>query len=326
MRVLVTGATGFIGYEVARVLAERGLGPRLLVRRPERGLLLRRFDAELMHGDLESTEGLERAVTGIDAIIHLGARATFEEYRLLKPTIVSGSQALIEAATRAGVRTFVYGSSMFVYDGQPEPIDKATPPRPRLGYGRAKLEAEHKLEAAAERSGMRFSAIRLPHVYGARDLFFSKISKGRLIVPGRGGNRFAHLHVHDAARLLISAAEKGIEGSFPVSDRGATTWFDFFDVVRRYYPRLRFTRLPESVALAGAALVRPFQLIRRQPTILTTDTVIGWNLNLEVRPETLWAELELQPVYPTIEEGIPAALDECVAFRWLHPVEDRLGS
>ena len=75
MRVLVTGATGLIGYEVARLLAARGLRPRLMIRRPERGLLLRRLDAELVHGDLESPESLERAVSGVEGVIHLGARA-----------------------------------------------------------------------------------------------------------------------------------------------------------------------------------------------------------------------------------------------------------
>jgi len=322
MRVLVTGATGFIGYEVARLLAERGLRPRLMVRRPERGLLLRRLDAELVHGNLESHASLERAVTGVDAVIHLGARATFEEYRLLRPTIVDASEALIEAVARAGVRHFVYGSSLFVHDDQDDPIDAATPPRPRLAYGRAKLDAERRLSEVADRSGVRLALLRLPHVYGARDLFFSKISRGRVIIPGRRENLFSHLHVHDCARILIAAAEKGIHGCWPVADRRAATWDDFFDIVRTHYPRLRILRLPESIALLGARALRPFQLIRRRPTILTAGSVVGWNLNLVVRPDVLWGDLGLEPVYPTIEQGIPAALDECVAFRWLHPVDD----
>ncbi len=323
MRVLVTGATGFIGYEVARLLAVRGLRPRLLVRRPERGLLLRKLDAELMHGDLESAASLERAVQGVDAVIHLGARATFEEYRLLRPTIVDASATLIELAAKAGVRHFVYGSSLFVYDSQANPIDAATQPRPRLGYGRAKLEAEQRLSEVAKLSGMRLAILRLPHVYGARDLFFSKVSRGRVVIPGRSGNLFSHLHVHDCARVLIAAAETDIHGCWPIADRRATNWAEFFEVVRHHYPRFRFLRLPEAIALLGARILRPFQLIRRRPTILTAGSVVGWNLNLEVQPDVLWGDLGLEPVYPTIEVGIPAALDDCVAFRWLHPVDDR---
>lgn len=322
MRYLVTGATGFIGYEVARLLAERGLRPRLLIRRPERGLLLRNLGAELVHGDLESPESLARAVEGIDVVIHLGARAAFEEYRVLASTIVHGSEALMRAAERAGVRDFVYGSSMLVYGDEPGPIDATTTPRPRLAYGRAKLETEGQLSAIAERSGMRLVSLRLPHVYGARDLFFSRISRGTTLIPGRGRNLYSHLHVRDAARVLIAAAETPIRGAWPIGDRRASRWPEFFGIVRSYYPRFRFVLLPRSIALLGTALLRPVQRIRRRPTILTPGSVVAWNLNLAIAPHVLWKDLGLEPEYPSIEEGIPAALDECVAFRWLHPFDD----
>ncbi|RPJ09351.1 MAG: NAD-dependent epimerase/dehydratase family protein, partial [Deltaproteobacteria bacterium] len=74
-KVLVTGATGFIGYEVAKQLAEKGFKPRLLVRRPLRGMILKSLDAELVQGDLLEARSLRRAVEGIDTVIHLGAVA-----------------------------------------------------------------------------------------------------------------------------------------------------------------------------------------------------------------------------------------------------------
>jgi nucleoside-diphosphate-sugar epimerase len=323
MRVLVTGSTGFIGYEVARLLAARGLRPRLLIRRPERGLLLRHLDAELVHGDLESRASLERAVSGTDVVIHLGARAAFEQYRVLEPSIVHGSEALMLAAERAGIGSFVYASSMLVYGDESDPIDCDTPPNPQLAYGRAKVETERRLSEIADRSGMRLASIRLPHVYGARDLFFSRISRGPTFIPGRGGNLYSHLHVRDAARVLVAAAETRIRGTWPVSDRRATSWPEFFGVVQSYYPRFRFVLLPKPIALTGTLLLRPAQLIRRRPTILTTGSVIAWNLNLAIAPGVLWDQLGLEPDFPTIEDGIPAALDECVAFRWLHPFDDK---
>ncbi len=323
-RILITGATGFIGYEVARLLAEQDRSPRAMVRRPERGLLLRNLDVDPAYADLRSPESLERAVEGVDAVIHLGARATFEEASLLRPTIVEGSVALADAAAAAGVGTFVFASSLFVYGDQGEPIDRSTEPDPQLDYGRAKVEAESRLAATAARSGMRFASIRLPHVYGARDLFFSRIPKRRTLIPGRGSNLFAHLHVRDAARLLIAAVDGEIEGCWPVADRQARTWPDFFSVVSAYYPRFEFIRVPAGLARVGTTLMRPYQRLRGTPTIMTSGSVVGWNLNLSVRPDILWGELGIEPVYPTIDQGIPATLDECVAFRWLHPLDDRV--
>ena len=76
-KVLVTGATRFIGIEVSRQLAELQMRPRLMVRRPVRGLMLRNLDAEIMQADIRSPKSLDRILKGIDTVIHLGARAAF---------------------------------------------------------------------------------------------------------------------------------------------------------------------------------------------------------------------------------------------------------
>jgi dihydroflavonol-4-reductase len=87
MRILVTGATGFIGYEVARQLCQAGLRPRLAVRRPLRGALVTRLPAEIVAADLTSPASLARATEGVEAVIHLGARAAFESYSRLRNSI-----------------------------------------------------------------------------------------------------------------------------------------------------------------------------------------------------------------------------------------------
>lgn len=322
-RSLITGATGFIGFELAKLLDAHERPLRLMVRRPERAALLRPLRAELTSADLMAPASLRRAVEGVDTVFHLAARAVFEPYRRVRPTIVDGSVALMEAAAEAGVRSFVYASSMLVYDGQESPIDDSTPARPRVDYGAAKLEAEQRLAEIADRVGMRFAAVRLPHVYGASDLLFERLHRGMVIQAGSGHNLYSHLHVRDAARLLLGIAEQGWTGISPVADQRPTDWREFFSTVWEHYPRFFQVNVPAWLARLGTELLRPMAALRRRPSLFTPDTVVGWNLQLPIKPGVLWDELGLAPRYATIAEGIPAALDDSLAFRWRHPLSDR---
>lgn len=324
MRVLVTGATGFIGYEVARLLAETGTEVRALVRRLARGALLNPFDVEQVVGDLSAPDSLRRACTGVDVVVHLAARATFEPAQVLRPTMVGGSVALLEAAAEAGARAFVHGSSLMVYgDVARGEIDADTPVAPHVDYGRVKVETERHLRALAQRRGVALGVVRLPHVYGARDLMFGRL-RGRLtVLPGLSADAYAHLHVRDAARALVAASEQGWTGTAPVGDDENASWDTFFATLRRYYPHHRVVRVPAALAEVGAGLAEPLMRLRRGPQLVTRDTVRSSDVRQPVRRGTLWSELGIAPRYPTVEDGIPAALDELVAYRWRHSVDDR---
>ena len=322
-RVLVTGATGFIGFELAKQLSSLGLHPRLLVRRPQRAALLSSLDAEPVHGDLESPSSLRRAVTGIDTVFHLGARASFESYRRLRPTTVDGSVSLMRAAAAAGVKSFVFASSLFVHGSQDAPIDATTPPDPALGYGRAKQEAEIRLTGLADEAGIALGNIRLPHVYGSHSVLFEQIRRGLAIFPGSMTNQCGHLHVEDAARVLIEAGRQRWRGASPVADRHPADWREFFAIVREMDPRVMFVRLPQWMGYAGAAAAAPMLSLRTRPTLYTAGTVTGFNLNLPVSPDALWKELGTHPRYESVRQGIPAVLDSYIHFRWRHPLFDK---
>ncbi len=323
-RVLVTGATGFIGFEVARQLAVAGRRPRLLVRRPARGRLLSMPGVEAVYGDLQRPSSLARAVEGIDEVIHLAARATFERDAKLRPTIVDGSLALFDAARAGGVKRFIFASSLLVYGSSPEPITDKTSPAPAIGYGRVKLEAEQGLRARSS-DALTLGILRLPHVYGARSFLFDQLRSGLIVLPGSGWNTHGHLHVHDAARLLIAAASAGWVGTSPVADDYPTCWNDFFRVLDDHYHRVRMLRMPRTLALAGAHVLERLADLRRRPTLFAPDTVRGWGMELPVAPGLVWPELGLSPRYPSVAEGLPASLDELVSFRWQHPVVDASG-
>lgn len=323
MTTLVTGATGFIGVEVARQLAAAGERPRLVVRRPARGALLHHLDADLVSADLRSPTSLRRAVEGCDRVIHLAGRAVFERAPRLIDTFVHGTRTLAEAAADEGVRSFVFASSLLVHGPQRQPITAATPPDPVVDYGRVKLYVERRLAAFGARRGMAVGNVRLPHVYGPTDQLFSRVQRRRILVPGRSSAPYTHLHVEDAARVLVRASELGWEGASPVGDAEPAGWDDVLGYLHDLQPDVTIVRVPEVLARIGTQLLAPVLALRSGPVLQTPDAVRSWNLELPVDPDALWPELGIRPTYPTYREGIPAVLDACVAFRWRHPVVDR---
>ncbi len=321
--VLVTGGTGFIGVELVEELCRKGIRPRVLTRRPHRAALLSTYPVDVVHGDLANVPSLRRALEGVDTVFHLGARASFESYARLRPTIVDGTTRLGELAAAAGVNHFVYASSLFVYGGQETPIRAATEAKPVMGYGRAKLEAEAALRQIGEDSGMTVANIRLPHVYGPQSILFQQVRKGFAIFPGRMRNRCGQLHVADAARLLAEVGAIRWAGGSAATDSESVTWVEFFAVLDELYPKLRLVTFPSWFSYAGAAVLEPLMSRRSRPTLYTKDTVVGFNLDLPVEPGLVWSDLDIKPRYPSVREGIPAVLDGYVRYRWRHPIQDR---
>lgn len=322
MTTLVTGATGFVGWHVTRLLSDQGHKPRMMFRRPGRARILADLDGEQVIADLGSEPSLRRAAAGVNAVIHLAGRATFEPYGVIAPTLVEGTRSIARAAADAGAEVFVFASSTFVYPSVEDPIDEDTPTGPRLGYGRAKLEAEQLLERVAQSTGMRVICIRLPHVYGARSIMFDFVRRGFVPFAGDMDAIFSHLHVEDAARALVRAVDTAPSGPLQLSDLNSVQWRDFFSVLHVYQPDLRVFDLP---ARPIERLLRAIEPLRRHrsPSMVTPDTVRGWRLNQPVDATSTWERLELEPLHETIETGIPASLEASIPAEWRHSLADR---
>jgi UDP-glucose 4-epimerase len=166
--VLVTGASGFIGRHLAPALARAGWSVRRAVRSPEG------VDDEVVIGSIGPDTDWQAALAGVDAVVHLAARVhhKHEEHavRLYRNVNIEGTLHLARCAATAGVRQFVFVSTVLVHgrsnDGR-APFSEGDILTPRGLYGMSKAAAEAGLKALARDTVMNISVIRPPLVYGA---------------------------------------------------------------------------------------------------------------------------------------------------------------
>lgn len=175
MRLVVTGASGFVGLPVCRALAAAGHDVRAVVRSAAPPAELASFDV-VAGCDLEQHQRLPEVVRGADVVVHLAARAHVmhddpqRSDALYQRANVHVMQGLAAAAVAAGVKRFVFVSSIKVNGERTPPARPFTPddaPAPQDAYGRSKLAAERLLRDIAG-SRMDFSIVRPPLLYGPR--------------------------------------------------------------------------------------------------------------------------------------------------------------
>jgi dihydroflavonol-4-reductase len=218
---LVTGATGFVGSAVARVLLARGHRLRLLVRPRSDRRNIAGLPAELAEGDLTDPASLDAAVQGCRYLFHIAA-----DYRLWVPdpdamlaANVAGSRALLLAATRAGAERIVYCSSVAALGliGDGTPGDETTPVHADkiIGvYKRSKYLAEQAVLDLVRDGGVPAVIVNPSAPIGPRDI--KPTPTGKMILDASRGRMPAYLdtglnvvHVDDVAEGHALALERG---------------------------------------------------------------------------------------------------------------------
>lgn len=257
--VAITGAGGFLGRYACRALTERGLRVRAISSQrlvPRGGVEVHTI------ADLSAIDALERALSGVDAVIHLAGAAhvhgsaTADFFR-------SGNVAAVEAAcgaaARVGARHFVLMSSASVVgDSGDESVSMFTEVRPASPYGRSKLEGERRAEQLLAGTPVRLRVLRPPMVYGpgmrGNPLrLFSLVDRGVPLPLGSIRNRRSIISARNLVDAIICAIESDARIPLPlyVSDEATPS-------------------TPELVRAIGVALQRPARLVAIPPAALVT--------------------------------------------------------
>lgn len=304
--VLVTGATGFVGRSLCRRLISEGFQVRgtLLPDEGKESLLdgVQAATVEPLGPDMDWSRALE----GVEAVIHLAARVHIMDDAAADPLAefrrvnVAGTEALARQAVRAGVRRFVFVSSIKVNGEEATtPYTEDSPPNPADPYGISKHEAERALRRIESEAGLEVAVVRPTLVYGpgVRANFLKLmgvVARGLPLPLGMVANRRSLIYVENLADALalVVAHPQAAGRTYLVSDGEDLST-----------PEL-ICRLAQALEAPSRLLPVPCPLLRLMGRLTgkgaSVDRLLG---SLAVDSSRIRAELTWRPPY-TLEQGL----------------------
>ncbi|MEA2396811.1 MAG: hypothetical protein QOK25_367 [Thermoleophilaceae bacterium] len=298
MKLLVTGASGFLGHAVCAELRSRDHEVAALVRRPGS----EPPGTSAVGGDLSDADALGAVLQDVrpDCVMHLAAEiASQRDERRIAEVNVEGTRRLLAACTASGGPRFVFTSTVVTGDARGAELDEDSTLPVETAYGRSKQEGERLVQA----SGLSTVVIRPSHVYGAGGWYAEEFVKrlkqpGRFAVIGSGDNWWDVVRVEDVASACADAAERAPSGAvYHVVDDEPIRYYDFVALTAEALGVGPPRRIPAWLArlVAGEDPVRAVVRSAR-------------SANGRIKHELGW-----KPRYPSARAGVPDAIAKLTA-------------
>ncbi len=312
-KVLVTGATGFVGSHLLDHLVDRGRSVRCPVRQTSNLRYVKHPQIELSFGGLDDSTDWDEALADVDTIYHVAGTTFARRAKDYFTVNHQGTEALVAEALkrRDGIKRFVYISSLAAVgparDGKT--VDEDTSPAPVTPYGRSKLMAEEAVRVVSDL--LPVTIVRPPAVYGPRDYavyeFFRAVKRGMFPMIGRRDKRVSLVHARDLVDGIVLAGENeaSVGRTYFISsedDYSMRAVADLMGALMRKRPRA--VTIPRAVAYVVAIAAEAAAALMGKPPVINRDKVTdlsqpGWTCSIERAK----SELGYSPQVP-LEEGL----------------------
>jgi nucleoside-diphosphate-sugar epimerase len=243
MRVALTGASGYTGGHLLAALRARGEEVSVLVRPASVSERIRSQASKVVEGALGDEAAAARLVEGVDAVVHVAAvyRTAGHPDAYYREVNVVGTERLLEAAARQGVRRFVHTSTVGVH-GHVEhpPADETAPFAPGDVYQATKAEAETLALDFHRRRGLPVAVVRPGAIYGPGEKRFLKlfraIARGRYAIVGSGRAFYHPVYIDDLVRGFLLALDRpeAVGEAFLICGRSYVSQWELAALVARH--------------------------------------------------------------------------------------------
>jgi nucleoside-diphosphate-sugar epimerase len=326
MKLLVTGATGFVGSHAAEKFVQDGHEVKALVRPSSDLKWLKGLDVEPITGNVFDVSSLEHAMKGIEGVVHIaGVTAARNKQGFIEGNQIA-TRNLLEAGKKfaGNLERFVYISSQTAGGPAPNGVPRTEDmtPEPITTYGRSKLAAEH--ETDAYREFFPATILRLPAIYGPRDTailtFFQVIAKRIKPLIGFRDKYVNLLHVRDVANGIALGLEKkaGENRLYNIGSDREYNWRELSDIVAEILGKKAiFLNIPHSVVTFVAGVSEVASKFRTKPSVM------NWEKRSDIiqphwRIDTSRAKAELDFVPKIgIEEGFRDTIAWYQKEKWM---------